>query len=623
MCGIAGWIGPIAKMDLLREMTDAVAHRGPDGDGHAVLRLDGNTQAALGHRRLSIIDLSSGGAQPMYSHDRRFAIVYNGEIYNYIELRDELRSLGAIFKSQSDTEIILEAWRFWGEDCLKRLRGMFAFALFDESERKVVLARDQFGKKPLFIAQRETAHGTSLVFGSEIQALLKHPDVEARLDLDSLHDYLCWRYVPGPATFFQGIRKLVPGGFLVWKNGRVEEKRYWLPPEESPERLPEPREPVAEFLEVFDEAVKLRLRADVPVGAFLSSGLDSASIVATLAHLGVSGIRTYSIGFRGDPASELPAAGETAKYFGTSHTPLELESGDLSAHLPTLSRHRGAPVAEAADLPIYLLSAEARRSVKVVLSGEGSDEMFAGYPKHLIEAHLGRFAPSGLLSLLGRTVLGAASFTTKANPRLAIAARAMSERDFDSRMIRWFGALTPVERQKIWRGPVASRALRPIPFQAAPGASPLRQVLHYDQTSWLPDNLLERMDTMTMAASVEARTPFMDVKLAEFASSLPEHWRIRGKVTKRIVREALSPRLPAAVLTRKKIGFRMPVAEWFRGSLKEQYRERLLAGDSVAANYLDRGMLGSLLNEHVEGRANHEKTLWSLFTLETFLREFF
>lgn len=623
MCGIAGWIGLEGSPQTLSAMTSRIAHRGPDGDGHIMLPLGGGRSAALGHRRLAIIDLATGD-QPMQSHDGRFTIVFNGEIYNYLELRAELIARGAVLRTSSDTEVILEAWRAWGADGLRRFRGMFAFALHDWADNSVILARDPFGKKPVLYAVVPSAAGEGLVFGSEIPALLAHPAVRADLDTESLHTYLCWRYVPGPHTFFRGIRKLAPGSLIRWQDGCWQERRYWTPPEaEGGVRMPVPDDPVAGFLEVFDEAVRLRMRADVPVGAFLSSGLDSSSIVATLRHLGVPEIRTFSVGFRGDAEAELPAAAQTARLMGTIHTPVELETGQMLDLLPMLSRHRGAPMSETADLPIYMMSMEAARHVKVVLSGEGSDEMFAGYPKHLAEAWLGRIGSSDLMRLAGRMMLAAARVLPSLNRRLSIAGRALGENGFDARMVRWFGALSPHERLELWRGPVVTRALDSMPFTAAPGASALRRVLHFDQTSWLPDNLLERMDTMTMAASIEARAPFMDVRLAEYAASLPETWRIKGGVTKRIVREALRPRLPEAVIHRPKNGFRMPVGAWFRGPLRDRYSDLLLGPDAVTRDLLDASVLRRYTAEHADGTRDHSKTLWSLFALETFLREFF
>jgi len=578
--------------------------------------------AALGHRRLSIIDLA-GGSQPMTSHDGRFTVVFNGEIYNYIELRDELLARGARFRTRSDTEVILEAWRAWGAECLCRFRGMFAFVLHDDVKRTVVLARDPFGKKPLFLAERQTACGPVLVFGSEIAALLAHPEVHAELDIDTLHQFLCWRYAPGPFTFFRGIRKLPPGSYMIWQSGETTTRRYWTAPEETARPLAPPADPIGTFLKVFDEAVRLRTRADVPLGAFLSGGLDSTAIVATLAHLGTPEIRTYSIGFRDDPASELRAAAETACQIGTRHTSIEIVPDDLTNLLLMLSRHRAAPMADAADLPIYMMSVEAAKRVKVILSGEGADEMFAGYPKHLIERHLGRAAGGGLLSLAGNALLAATSSGPAGARKLRIVARAMGTRQFDERMISWFGAISSAERSKLWTGPAVSRQPDARPFSSAPGSTPLRRVLHFDQTSWLPDNLLERMDMMTMAASIEARTPFLDVRLAEFAGSLPDSSRIKGGTTKRIVRDAMGLRLPKSVLTRRKNGFVMPVTEWFRGSLRDPARELLLGSDSISGRYLDRCKVGMYLDQHAKGQQVHDKTLWALYALETFLREFF
>jgi asparagine synthase (glutamine-hydrolysing) len=623
MCGIAGWIGLDETVQTLRAMTDVLSHRGPDGEGQVLLPLSSNLTAGLGHRRLSIIDLATGD-QPMTSHDGRFTIVFNGEIYNYLELRVELQARGAFLRTKSDTEVILEAWRAWGAGCVPRFRGMFAFALYDRIDGSVVLARDPFGKKPLFYTVVSKGEGEGLVFGSEISALLAHPAVHADLDLDSLQDYLCWRYVPGPNTFFRGIRKLRPACLIRWQAGRWHEVRYWSPPEaEGGGRLSVPQNPIEGFLEVFDEAVRLRMRADVPIGAFLSSGLDSSAVVATLVHLGITGVRTFSVGFRGDAAAELPAAAETARLLGTIHTPVELDSDHLTELMPHLSRQRGSPMSEAADLPIYLMSREAAQHVKVVLSGEGSDELFAGYPKHLAEAHLGRFGAPGLLSLAGKALVAASAIMPSRARRAGIAGRALRERRFEDRMVAWFGALSPAERARFWRGPVGARAPDRHPFDASASASALRKVLHFDQTSWLPDNLLERMDSMTMAASIEGRAPFMDVRLAEYAASLPDEWRIRSRVTKRIVREALRPRLPEAVLSRPKIGFRMPVAAWFRGPLKAPFYDLLLGPNAVTGELLDQNGLRSLIRDHESGRADHSKTLWAFYSLETFLREFF
>jgi asparagine synthase (glutamine-hydrolysing) len=587
-----------------------------------MLPLRGGTVAALGHRRLSIIDLAGGG-QPMMSHDGRYTVVFNGEVYNYKELRQELLSAGAHFVTSSDTEVILEGWRQWGEQCLLKFRGMFAFALHDAVDCSVVLARDHFGKKPLFIWERKGASGDEIVFGSEIQAVLRHPELKPELDDSAVYEFLMWRYVPGPSTFFRGIRKLPPGSLMMWRDGVVRERRYWYPPEEAAIDRHPPADPVGAFREVFDDAVRLRLRADVPVGAFLSGGLDSASVVASLAHLGANDIRTFSVGFAGDPASELPAAERTARFVGTEHTPIELEEDTLLAHLPKLSRHRAAPVAETADLPIHLMSVEAARYVKVVLSGEGSDEMFAGYPKHVAEHYLARWRGGRIPPLVAPSLLALARVVPSRARQLTIAGKAMSERSFEDRMVRWFGALGPAERDQIWTGSAVRRRPSMVPFRASAAANPLRRALHFDQTSWLPDNLLERLDMMTMAASIEARAPFMDVRLAEFAASLPNEWRIKRGTTKRVVREALGSRLPKEVVDRPKNGFRMPVSAWFRGPLEQPFHDLLLGRDAVSAQFVNSAEVERLAHEHATGEQDHDKTLWMLFALETFLREFF
>lgn len=622
MCGIAGWVGSFPDDGSLRRMTDAIAHRGPDGAGATVTQMgDGGNVVALGHRRLSIIDLS-GGAQPMSTPDGRFTIVFNGEIYNYVELRDELIAVGARFTSESDTQVINEAWRAWGPGALARLRGMFAFALHDADTGEVHLARDPFGKKPLFLWQSSEGGSPITVFASEMQALLRHTLVPTALNERAIYDYLSWRYAPGPETFFKGIRKLAPGSFLsIDRSGATQERRYFDPPEQAP-LAPPPPDPVEGFLRVFDEAVRLRLRADVPLGAFLSSGLDSASIVATMAHLGAADIRTYSIGYAGDPASEIAGAAATAGALGTRHTSMEFDAESLKGLMPSLSRHLGAPLAETASIPIFLMSQEASKDVKVLMSGEGADEMFGGYPKHRVEAKLGGL-PNGVLNVVGRAALLATAPAANRFRTARVAARALSSPDFERRMVSWFGALTPAERERVWRGPPGGNPVARTPFEAPPGASPLRRALHFDQTSWLPDNLLERVDVMTMAGSIEARAPYMDKDLATFAASLPDEWRVQGNQGKRVIRAAMRDRLPSFVLERPKIGFRLPVADWFRRELAEDFRDRVLDPGAVLAPWIDQDVVRRMHDDHRAARANHDKTLWALYALEVFLAEFF
>ncbi|WP_320177820.1 asparagine synthase (glutamine-hydrolyzing) [Roseovarius pacificus] len=622
MCGIAGWIGsPELPSNTLRAMCERMAHRGPDSHGEAFLPHAGGGLAALGHNRLSIIDLS-GGAQPMKSHDGRYTVIFNGEIYNYLELRDRLVGYGARFQTVSDTEVILEAYRKWGHDCFAEFRGMFAMAIYDSATREVVIARDVFGKKPLFYTQGSDQQGPYIVFASEISALFRNPLVERRLNVSALWNYLQWRYCPGPETFFEGILKLPPASYMIVGNNGHQIARYWTPPVAAEPRAPEPEHAAEEFLEIFDEALRIRLRADVPIGAFLSSGLDSSSIIASLVHLGASDIFTYSIGYRGDLSSENFGAAETAAMIGTKHTAMEFEYTDIISLMPKLSRHQASPLAEAATVPIYLMSMEASKDVKVIMSGEGVDEFFGGYPKHRAEAMLGGL-PQPLLRVLGSAMLGVTAVSPNRMRRARIAARAFSASSFEDRMVAWFGAFNVSERRKLWAGKVPEPQMPQLPFSASNGASPLRRVMHFDQLSWLPDNLLERGDIMTMAASIEARMPFMDIRVAEFAANLPDDWRIRGGVTKRIVREALASRLPNSVLRRPKNGFRLPVAAWFRGPLREQFNDLVLGHSSICSQYLETAMVADMECEHFESRLNHEKSLWALYALEIFLREFF
>lgn len=619
MCGFCGWMGPWSDPGTLESMTAEMALRGPDGQGQTLEPTADGTHVAFGHRRLSIIDISAG-SQPMESHDGRYVIAFNGEIYNYVELRELLLATGAVFRTRSDTEVILEAWREWGPDCLSRFRGMFAFALFDRRSGELVLARDPFGKKPLYIVDLEMDGRACMIFGSQISSLMQHPAVPRGIDPDAIHQFLCWRYVPGPLTMFKGIRKLPPGCYRVWRDGRTREVRFWEAPEEAP-AVPMPAgDPVDQFLDVFDESVRLRLRADVPLGAFLSSGLDSTAIVATLVHQGLRDVRTFSVGFEGDEESEVADAARTAQQLGTLHREIRFTAEDLFQLLPDLSRLRGAPITEAADIPIYIMSREAAKEVKVVLSGEGSDELFGGYPKHRAEM-------SYTLAAVPRAAFAAAQGLLRQWPkplsdplrRADVLLRAMAAPDFQTRMVAWFGGLTDAERAEAWRRTAPDDKIDKRPFHARSTASRLGRVLHFDQTSWLPDNLLDRMDSMTMAASIEARAPFMDVRLAAFSGTLPDQWKIGAGVSKRILREAMRTRIPPEVLSRRKLGFRLPVARWFRGPLKEAFADQVLGPGSRVGTYVDTAVLRRIFSDHLSGRRDHARTLWSLFALETFL----
>ncbi|MGA7538171.1 MAG: asparagine synthase (glutamine-hydrolyzing) [Steroidobacteraceae bacterium] len=619
MCGIAGYLAA-GHRDLdstLRKMAAALAHRGPDDEGffEAVTR-DGQQRVGLAHRRLSIIDLSTGH-QPMSNEDGSVQIVFNGEIYNFPSLRDELIAKGYAFRTRSDTETILHAYEEWGAECIARLRGMFAFAIWDANRQRLLLVRDRYGKKPLFLYQA----GDLLVFASEIKAILEVPGVARRVDRAALWDYFAYRYVPAPATLLAGIRKLMPGSYLLCDRGAVVERRYFVPDDGEPSAGNPPEgDPVSVFLEQLDEAVRVRMISDVPFGAFLSGGIDSSAVVAMMSRHSSQPVKTFSVGFAESAYSELGYARTIATQFHTDHHEMTVSQEHLMEHLPALVRYRDAPVAEPSDIPIYLLAREARRTVKMVLTGEGSDEFLGGYPKHVLERYVGAYqrvpAPvRGLLEPLCRSLPYGFRRAKTAVANLGLA-------DPCERLPRWFGALSAPERRRLTRLEAPPLNHPPPPWcDASTGNSALRAILFFDQTSWLPDNLLERGDRMTMAASLEARMPFMDHQLAAFVSRLPDEWRVRGLTTKRILREAMRRVLPAAILERPKIGFRVPVNAWFRGSMRGYLTDHLLGADSRTRDYYRPQALRGYLDEHAHGRQNHEKLLWSLLSLEIWHRE--
>jgi asparagine synthase (glutamine-hydrolysing) len=619
MCGLFGWAVPEAKArdrQLLADLTDRLAHRGPDGSGFWLGHSgDHSFQLGFGHRRLSIIDLA-GGTQPMRSADGATVVVLNGEIYNYVELREELRQRGHVFATQSDTEVLLEAWRAWGMAALPRLRGMFAFALWDSNAQTLVLARDPFGKKPLFLAEGPCG----LVFSSEIDPLLAFPGVSRALEPEALRQYLLNRYAPAPLTFFRDVKKLLPGSALVWKQGKYSVERYFTPPlaELEPE-FANFDAAVAAFEDVFDEAVRIRMRSDAPYGAFLSGGIDSSAVVSQMAKHSAAPVRTFSVGFREQGWSELRHAREIATCFGADHRELVVDPDAFLAHWPEAVLRRGAPVSEASDIPILMLSHLARQSVKMVLTGEGSDEILGGYPKHRAESWAATY--HALMPRALHRLIAERGAVASKQSRLRILASALGERDFAMRMRAWFGGISQSDRDALLGG---ARVVAPpddFPFSIR-AHSALRRILFFDQTSWLPDNLLERGDRMMMAASIEGRMPFMDVELARLAARLPDRFLAGGRGGKRVLRAAMRNRLPPEILTRRKIGFRVPLADWFRTRCSDELRDMLASENSSVARLCDRAALQRLLGEHLDGRRNNERVLWTLANLEMFLRTF-
>ncbi len=497
---------------------------------------------------------------------------------------------------------------------------MFAFAIWDGRRGRLFLARDRVGKKPLFILPQ---NGT-LLFASEIKALLQFPGVVPRVNHEALWDYFRFRYVPAPATLFAEVRKLMPGSWMLCDADGVTESQFYLPPDGAcRKKTPLCADPVGRFLELLEESVRIRMMSDVPFGAFLSGGLDSSAVVGLMARHSSLPVKTFSVGFAETAYSELPHARTIAELFRTEHHELVVSQAHLLEHLPALTRFRDAPVAEPSDIPIYLLAREARRSVKMVLTGEGSDEVLGGYPKHVYERYaapyqrLPHWLRRGLIEPAVQTLPYRFRRAKTAITNLGIESRV-------ERMPRWFGALTNdgCARLLTLPPPPPPDEMQCTPFCVAPNDSPLRAILFFDQTSWLPDNLLERGDRMTMAASIEARMPFLDHVLAAFVSALPDAWRVRGFTTKRVLRLAMRRLLPARILQRPKVGFRVPVNEWFRTSMRDYLLEHLTGTDSRTRDYYRPEELRRVLQEHVDGHHNHEKLLWCLLNLEIWQREF-
>jgi asparagine synthase (glutamine-hydrolysing) len=583
-------------------MLRSIAHRGPDGDGQFFQSFSrGKARIALGHKRLAILD-PVGGAQPMTDGD--LSLTFNGEIYNFAALQAELSALGHVFSTRSDTEVILKAYRQWGRRCVDRLRGMFAFALWDGAAQALMLARDRFGKKPLFF----TRNLKTVLFSSEIKSLL--PFVDRQIEISALEPYFAYRYVPAPLTFFKGIEKLMPGTMAIWRNGVLTVERYWQPPDAEPRATWTGSDPVSALRRALDEAVALRMVADAPFGAFLSGGLDSSTIVALMARHSSLPIDTFAVGFDQPGFSELEEAERVARHVGSRHHALTVGSDDFPEVLPLLIRARDAPVPEPSDIALYRLAMHAAKNVKMVLTGEGADEILGGYPKHRAErlsAGYRRVVPGALHRGL---VLPLAD---RASRRVRLAARTVGLRDEGDRFARWFGALDPDERRDLLAGP--AHAFTP---PAVSGTTALRRIFQFDQTSWLPDNLLERGDRVTMAASIEARMPFLDQELVAMVSTLPDARRLN----KNLLREVASGLVPARTIQRRKVGFRAPTGEWLRGKLKPFLIDNLLGASSRTRHYYRPETLDRIIAEHMDRRIEHEKLLWTLLSLELFHREY-
>ncbi len=623
MCGICGIVNfnTDDKVDprLLERMTGTLYHRGPNDEGYFIDR-----NVGLGHRRLSIIDLA-GGRQPIFNEDGTSVIVFNGEIYNYADLTNDLVARGHTFKTRSDTEVILHSYEEHGDECVTSLRGMFAFAVWDRRKKRLLLARDRLGIKPLYIYQGRDFFAVA----SEIKALLDHPDVPREVDQEALDLYLALRYVPGPRTLFKRIFKLQPGHTLMLDSSGVKVRKYW--DIEYPQPEPRPFESYLQrFEQLFEESVRLRLIAEVPLGVFLSGGLDSSSILAAMSRLsGAERVKSFSVGYEAsgrqeDEANEFAYARLAASAFNAEHHEFRLSARDFGDFVPELVWYLDEPLADPTCIPLYFISRLARNHVTVILSGEGADEILAGY-----NIYRRMLALESIYSRLRPLVSSVAPW---------LAARAPGE------SVRHYLRLAGLPLQSRYRG--ITRGFRPELkkqllqrngagkgeekfdgvfagyFDAVPHASPLEQMLYVDIKTWLPDDLLLKADKMTMANAQELRVPFLDHKLVEFAATLPAELKIQRGYGKALLRRAMQRILPEAIIQRGKKGFPVPTDPWLRFKLKDFAREALLGRDSACRDYLDRSTLERVVEEHEAGRISRHQEIWTLLIFEFWHRVF-
>lgn len=619
MCGICGifntGIGEPASPELIDRMRQLIAHRGPDDSG---MHFSG--PLGLGFARLSIIDLS-GGHQPMTNETGDIWLVFNGEIWNYQLLRQELLKQGHQFRTNSDTETIIHAYEEYGVDAIARLHGMFALALWDEPRQRLLLARDRAGKKPLYYTRADG----NLIFASEIKALLAHPRVRREADAQALADFLSVRYVPGPATLFADIYKVLPGHWLLFEDGQVREQCYWDFQFKEVERRPV-EEYISGIRQHIDRAVQERLIADVPVGAFLSGGVDSSIITGTMSKLMSQPVKTFAVGFDVPGFSELPYARLVAEHFGTDHHEIVVKCSDLSEYWPLLTWHRDEPVSEPSDLGVYLVSKLARQHVKVVLSGEGGDELFAGYPKYLVDwmANYYQILPASLRDRVITPLLDRLPYSMR---KVKFTARSLSM-PAPQRWMNWFGVFNGQLKEQL----LSERLLTSIDLDSSwafqrwlehnPQRDNLSSMLYLDTKIWLPDNLLMKGDKMTMAASLEGRIPLLDYQLIEYAASIPSDIKIKPFRAKYLLKRAYEDFLPRPILTRKKMGFNVPTGTWFREGQRNLITRLLLSERTRERGYLNNAFVARLLRDHLEGKTNYQAQLFSLASLELWFRVF-
>ncbi len=628
MCGICGIYKhasglPVERAEL-KAMNDLIVHRGPDDEGYFERH-----NVGLAMRRLSIIDLSTGH-QPISNEDGSVTIVFNGEIYNYAGLREGLEARGHVFKTKSDTETILHLYEEKGPDFPKELRGMFAVAIWDERKKRLVLARDRMGKKPLYYART----ASSFAFASELRCLLTLPDLKREINPAAIDAFLTLQYIPSPMSVFKGVNKLEPATVLVFQDGEVSTERYWELPLRSP-KLDQPAEELQERLRAeLSEAVKVRLMSEVPLGAFLSGGIDSSVVTALMARHSAKPVKTFAIGFKEERYSELGYARQVAKMYGTEHTEFVVEA-HMAGVLEKLAWHYGEPYADASALPSYFVSRETRRNVTVALNGDGGDEAFGGYLRYVgmkaerMVAWAPKWSKDAALKAIAR-VPKTAPFNVfwRLEKFLKFSLMDSLERRYLS-TVSFFG---PGETDGLYSDgfrnllgrdkDYAERYLAKC-FALSEGNDLVTRMSCTDLHSYLPECLMTKMDIASMANSLETRSPFLDHKVLEFAYRLPGNMKLRGlRGTKWILKEAFREMLPPDIYGRGKMGFGVPLGPWFRGELKAYWEDVCLSPAALARGYFRPEALRRLWDEHQGGRRDHGYKLWALLMLELWHRQY-
>lgn len=619
MCGIYGQIAQFEIDERTAQLaTDSLRHRGPDERGVWV-----GGSVFLGMRRLSIIDLA-GGQQPIWNEDQTCCIVFNGEIYNFLDLRPELEAKGHVFRTRSDTEVILHAYEEWGTDCLKRLNGMFAIAIWDKPRNRLFLARDRIGEKPLYYYH----DGGRLVFGSEIKAILADPTIPREINPRGLSNFLAFGHAIAPETMYRNIRKLLPGHYLLAHDGKIEIKEYWDVGSE-PQLAGSEDEYAERILALTDDSVRRRMIADVPVGAFLSGGVDSSAIVALMKRHATGPVKTFSLGFTiGGAYNELSDARAVAEHLGTEHYELKVEHADLVQTLRTLVWHYDEPFGDAASFPLYLLSKFAREHVKVVLSGDGGDELFGGYRRYSADrfASLYQKLPGALI----RHLIPALAGSLPRMRRIKRTLETLPITDPARRYAAWLVAFTPEMQRELLlpgahnAGPDHDPAWTfPHYYHRLNGATAndhLNRLMYVDVKTWLADAYMEKADKATMACSLEARLPLLDHRLVELAFQIPGRFKIRGRSMKHVFKQAVRDLVPASVLTKPKHGFAVPLDPWFRGKLKDFTFDVLLDPRTRQRGYFNTAFVERLWREHLDGRHVWDSQLWLLLNFELWHR---